>query len=326
MTIQAKHQLLQDIEGDIGEYLTAVNTRRVLGSVDAQLDNYNIEEIRQDFKGDEDDILKAYIEAKTIEGRSPKTINRYSYILERMITAIGKPVRQIGAADIRAYLAAEKGRGLSGRSLEAIRQVASAFFNWSVREGLISKNPMGNIGAIKFTKEIKTPFTPLELEQIKNACTSDRDTALVNFLLTTGCRISEVCGLMRKDINFQSLEVKVLGKGDKERIVYLTEVSAAVLKKYLDNRTDDDPYLFMGLRGPFTPQGCRALLKRIELKCGVPNIHPHRFRRTLATHLIDRGMPIQEVAHVLGHAKIDTTMTYVFISESNVKNAYKKFF
>lgn len=326
MTVQAKQQLLTDIENDVGEYLTAVHTKKVLSSVSTQLENYDVEDVRQNFSGGEDDILKAFIEAKTVEGRSPKTINRYSYMLERMITGIGKPARQITSNDIRAYLAAEKGRGLSGRSLEALRQIMSSFFNWSQREGLISKNPMGNIGAIKYTQEIKTPFTPLEIEKIKQACDNERDLALVNFLLTTGCRIGEVCRLTKADVNFQKLELKVLGKGDKERIVYLTEVSAASLKAYLEHRKQDGPYLFMSIFGPITEQGCRALLKRIEKKSGVPNVHPHRFRRTLATHLIDRGMPIQEVAYILGHSKIDTTMTYVYIDKMNVKNAYRKFF
>lgn len=326
MTIQAKQQLLQDIEDDVGEYLTAVNTKRVLSSINTQLDNYNVEDIRRNFSGGDDDILKTYLEAKSVEGRSAKTINRYSYILEHMISAIGKPVRQITSMDVRAYLAAEKGRGLSGRSLEGMRQAMSAFFNWSQREGLITKNPMGNIGSIKFTKDIKTPFSPLEIEQLKAACKDDRDTAMVNFLLTTGCRVGEVCKLTKDDVDFQRLELKVLGKGDKERIVYLTEVAAAALKKYLKNRKHDGPYLFMTQRGPLSEQDCRHFLKQLEARSGVPNVHPHRFRRTLATHLIDRGMPIQEVAYILGHSKIDTTMTYVYIDKMNVKNAYRKYF
>lgn len=325
MSIQAKQKLVEDIEADVGEYLTAVNTRKVTKTVADKLSDYDIELVRNHFEAGEDDVLKAFLEAKLVEGRSEKTVNRYSYMLEKMISAVGKPVAQINSADIRMYLANERDRGISGRSLEGVRQIMSGFFNWSVREGLINKSPMGNIGAIKFTKEIKTPFSPLEIEQLKQACEDDRETALINFLLTTGSRIGEVCRLTKDDVDFQKLELKVLGKGNKERMVYLTEVSAATLKKYLDNREDDDPHLFTGIRGSLTPQGCRALLKRIEKRCGVPNVHPHRFRRTLATHLINRGMPIQEVAYVLGHSNINTTMTYVYIEKSNVKASYHKY-
>ena len=150
MTVQAKQQLIGDIEDDIGEYLTAVNTKRVVKSVTDKLTDYNVELIRNDFTASDDDVLKAFIEAKTVEGRSEKTITRYSYMLEKMIAQIGKPVAKIDSFDVRSFLSEERKRGLSGRSLEGMRMIMSGFFNWATREGLINKNPMANIGAIKY--------------------------------------------------------------------------------------------------------------------------------------------------------------------------------
>ena len=325
MTVQAKQQLIGDIEDDIGEYLTAVNTKRVVKSVTDKLTDYNVELIRNDFTASDDDVLKAFIEAKTVEGRSEKTITRYSYMLEKMIAQIGKPVAKIDSFDVRSFLSEERKRGLSGRSLEGMRMIMSGFFNWATREGLINKNPMANIGAIKYKKDIKTPFSALEIEKIKRACKTARDRALVDFLTATGCRIGEVCKLTRDSVDFQNMEVLVLGKGNKERVVYLTEVAADSLRTYLDSRSDHSDQLFAGKREMFTEQGCRALLKRLERDSGVENVHPHRFRRTLATNLINRGMALQEVAYVLGHSNINTTMTYVYIEKANVKASYQKY-
>lgn len=325
MTVHAKQQLVSEVENDIGEFLTVVNTKGVIQSLSNRLNGYSVELLDTEYEAKNDDILKAFIEAKSVEGRSEKTLNRYSYMLEKMLSEMGKPAAKVNANDIRAYLANERERGLSGRSLEGVRQIMSTFFNWTVREGLISKNPMSNIGAIKFKKDIKLPFSSLEIEMLKQGCETDRDRALVDFLLSTGCRIGEVCRLKTESIDFQRLELTVLGKGNKERVVYLTEVAAASLKKYLSGRTDNDDHLFTGTRGPLTPQGVRFLFTQLSKRSGVPNVHPHRFRRTLATHLIDRGMPIQEVAYVLGHSNLNTTMTYVYIEKSNVKASYRRY-
>ena len=324
MTVQAKQQLIGDIENDIGEYLTAVNTKRVVKSVTDKLTDYNVELIRNDFTASDYDVLKAFIEAKTVEGRSEKTITRYSYMLEKMIAQIGKPVAKIDSFDVRSFLSEERKRGLSGRSLEGMRMIMSGFFNWATREGLINKNPMANIGAIKYKKDIKTPFSALEIEKIKRACKTARDRALVDFLAATGCRIGEVCKLTRDSVDFQNMEVLVLGKGNKERVVYLTEVAADSLRTYLDSRSDHSDQLFAGKREMFTEQGCRALLKRLERDSGVENVHPHRFRRTFATIMYKRGMPIQEIQALLGHSNINTTTLYIQMDDTLLQASYKK--
>ena len=325
MSIQAKEELVNRFEEKVGEYLTGAHTKKAVADLKETLGDFDVETFGSNYTAVEDDILQAFINAKTVEGRSQKTINRYSYILEKFINAIGVPVSKMTSEQIRAYLVAEKDRGVSGRSLEGLRQVLSSFFGWSQKEGMLVKNPMGNIGAIKYKKEIKTPFSELELDLIKWHCKDKRDRAIVYFLEASGCRVGEVCGLKRNSIDFQNREVKVLGKGNKERFVPLTELAIATVQAYLSSRTDDYDGLFVGQNGNLTEQGMRSILKCIESRSGVPNIHPHRFRRTLATKLIDRGMSIQEVAYILGHSNINTTMTYVFVDKTNVKNAYDKY-
>lgn len=325
MSIQAKQLLIKDIKQEIDDYLPATQSDRVIKSINDALVSYEVEEVSGSYDAKSDELLIAFIDAKEIEGRSKKTLNRYRYILEKMIQGIGIPVSRMTVFHIRSYLMQEKKRGLSDSSLEGLRSVLSSFFSWLYQEGLIQANPLANISTIKCTKQIKLPFSQLELELIKQACRTSRERALVSFLKATGCRVGEVCLLDRDAVDLKNLECKVLGKGDKERIVYLDEVACMELEKYLKSRTDDDPCLFRGIRGRSTEQGVRALLKSLEKRSGVVNVHPHRFRRTLATNLIDRGMPIQEVAYILGHDNINTTMKYVFIEKTNVKAAYRKY-
>ena len=201
-----------------------------------------------------------------------------------------------------------------------------SFFGWLWREGLIEKNPCGNIATIKCKKVIRKPYTPEEVERLKESCLTLRDKTIICVLLSTGCRISEVCNLNRDDIDFQRLECKVLGKGNKERTVYIDSVTAMMLKRYILTRDDITQALFTG-KGTqrLTPHGVRKMLTGVGERAEVENVHPHRFRRTLATNLINRGMPIQEVAAVLGHDKIDTTLKYIYIEDENVKSAYRKF-
>jgi len=221
---------------------------------------------------------------------------------------------------------AEKERGISNGTLDGIRSTLSSYFGWLQKEGLIEKNPCGNLGTIKCAKVVRQPYSSEDLERLKEGCKTLRDKAIVSFLLSTGCRISEVCGLNRDDIHFDTLECKVLGKGNKERIVYLDAVSAMFVKRYLNGRKDDNPALFVGkFKERLEPGGTRIMLKALERRTGVENIHPHRFRRTLATNLISRGMAIQEVAAILGHERIDTTMKYVCLDKSAVKNSYRKY-
>lgn len=270
-------------------------------------------------------LLKKYIATKRLEGRSEKTVDRYLYILRRFMSESQISLTEVDVYALRLYLATLTQNGCSDNTVNGIRAVFSAFFGWLYDEGFIEKNPTANLGVIKCRKTIRLPYSKVELELIKASCPTVRDRAIVEFLLSTGCRIDEMTHLNISDVNFVSQEIKVLGKGNKERIVYLNDVASLHLKTYLASRSDDNEALFVG-KGAIRLQngGVRAMLKRIESQTGVENVHPHRFRRTLATSLIDKGMPIQEVVAILGHANINTTTTYIYTDSENVKATYKR--
>lgn len=329
MTVQAKQQLLTDVTADIGEFLTVTQTNSVRSALSDRLNEYELIELKA---GDPDpyalDMLTMFLDAKRIEGRSEKTIGRYSYLLERMIRDIGLPIEKITVFHLRSYLMQEKNRGLSDTSLQGIRATMSSFFGWLWKENLLQSNPCANIGVIKCQKKIFLPFSATDIEKLKNGCTNARDRSLVCFLLSTGARVSEVTALNRDDIDFQNLECTVLGKGNKERTVYLDEVTAMNLKDYLSERTDSQDALFVARKGAHSrllKSSVEHVLRDLGQRSGVENVHPHRFRRTLATNLINHGMPVQEVAVILGHENINTTMRYVFIDKTNVKNSYRRY-
>lgn len=327
MSIEAKTLLMHELSEKLGSILSADDRDTVLALLSESLVNYNLEHLEgvgSDFESEE--LLEAYISAKRIEGRSEKTLERYAYVIHRMMDAIPIPIRNITVFHIRKYFATEKARGIADRTLEGTREVLSAYFGWLHKEGLLPANPIVNLGSIKYAKVTRLPYSDVDIEQLKECCDNVRDKAIISFLLSTGCRIGEVCTLNRQDIDFVNRECIVLGKGSKERTVYLDDVTVMQLKRYLDSRTDDNEALFVW-KGAIRlqPGGVRNMLKKVSGKAGVNNTHPHRFRRTLATNLIDHGMPIQEVAAVLGHDKIDTTMGYVYIDRENVRNSYNKY-
>ncbi len=327
MSVQAKQNLVSDVAERVGEFLTATDTAKVSTALTDVVTNYDVEMLNIDsIDSDSLDLLKYFLDAKQTEGRSAKTVERYSYILEKMLKGVGIPVQRITVYHLRSYLMEEKNRGISDRSLDGLRSIMSSFFGWLTKENLIKSNPCANIAPIKCQKKIRLPYSATDIEKLKTNCTCIRDKAIVCFLLATGARISEVCALNRTDIDFQNMECTVLGKGNKERTVYMDEVTAMVLKEYLATRTDTYEALFGG-KGTkrMTPHGVRNMLVDLGETAGVEHVHPHRFRRTLATNLINHGMPIQEVACILGHERIDTTMKYVYIEKSNVKNSYRKY-
>ena len=325
MAIEAKATLLNEMERALAAEVTAAERDRILAILTEALDRYDLTIIQQDGI-QQDDLLDAYLSALAIEGRSAKTIERYRYLIGRMMAAVRTQTRQITVYHLRRYLSDEKARGISDRTLESTRQVFSAYFNWLQRERLIDQNPTANLGAIKYQKKEKDIYSDVDIERMKFGCRSLRDRAIVAFLRATGCRISEMCGLDRGDVDLQSLECKVLGKGNKERTVFLDQVAAATLQAYLDTRTDDHPALFIG-KGTtrMHPGGIRKMLVDLGAAAHVTHVHPHKFRRTTATNLIRHGMPIQEVAAILGHDKLDTTMQYVVLDKSDIKNSYRKY-
>ena len=326
MPIEAKALLLNHMESTLSNTLSVNQMYEVLNALSNELANYQVEQ-NVGSSDVEDDFLEAFLSAKEIEGRSPKTLERYKYIIGKFTDAVDLPTREITIFHIRRYLTDLKNRGLADTTLEGQREVFHSYFTWLQKENLINTNPCANLGVIKCQKRVKLAYTEVDLERLKMHCTRIRDKAIVCFLLSTGCRISEMTQLNRDDIDIQKRECKVLGKGNKERIVYIDAVAAMTIAEYLANRTDDLPALFIGKRTErLSPGGVRAVLKVIQSRAHIETkVHPHRFRRTLATNLIHRGMPIQEVAKILGHEKLDTTMKYVCINNNDIKYSYNKY-
>ena len=324
MAIEAKALLLKNLEQQLSTAITAAEMSKVLSAVSDQLAEYSVEYATQDIRMD--DLLDAYTAAMQIQGRSEKTIKRYRYLIGRMMEDVNVPTRSITVYHLRQYLAKEKARGISDRTLEGTRQVFSAYFNWLHREKLIDTNPTANLGAIKYPKKIKVTYSEIDIEKMKFCCKTLRDRAIICFLLSTGCRISEMIRLNREDVDLNNLECTVLGKGNKERTVFLDSVTGMLIRDYLTQRKDDSPALFISkLKQRFSAQGVRAMMVKLAKASAVDHVHPHKFRRTLATSLIRHGMPIQEVAAILGHDKLDTTMQYVVLDKTEVKHSYRKY-
>lgn len=297
-----------------------------------ELNNYEIQERCTDVALADDSadrMLKKFLATKRIEGIAESTLVRYAEENKKLIRFLAKPLYEVSTYDIRFYLSYRRENSekkLGNRTLDGMRRCYSSFFSWLSAEGLIGRNPCAAIKQIKYRKEVKKPYSAAEMEKLRRACANKRDLALLDFLYCTGCRVSEVARLNIDDIDFENMECTVLGKGNKERTVYLSEVAAMNLGEYLASREDGNEALFTG-KGTerLGKNGIEVLLKRLGKKAGVINVHPHRYRRTLATNLLDRGMNIQDVAVILGHADLKTTQVYCYISQKNVKNAYSKY-
>lgn len=329
MAIDTKISFINRLEKKLEYVLTVKDMNAAMKAALETLEHYEMFE-RTEENPETDDLLQCYLAAIRVEGRSRKTVDRYTWVLGHLIRDSGVSVRNITVYHIRGWIAREAARGIQDSTLKGYREIFSAFFNWLHRENLIERNPMANIGPIKCKKKKRKPLSDVEMEKLCMNCSETkyplRNRAIVEFLKATGCRISEVTELDRGQVDLQKLEVTVLGKGNKERKVYLTPVAGMVLKDYLDSREDENPALFTGRRKErLQPCGIRAMLNKLAEAAGVENVHPHRFRRTLATNMNRRGMPVEEVAAILGHEKLDTTMKYVALNDDDIKNAYRRY-
>ena len=328
MSLEAKTLLLNRVEESLSDKLTVKDSNTAMITFSDELQAFDVEHASTDYQENGDTYLKAYLNTKALEGLSPKTLERYEYEIKRMMHYLQIRTKEITIYHIRGFLAYEKQRGLSENTLRGKRDIFHAYFGWLHKESLLSKDPSVNLEPVKVPKKYRKPFSDLELEMIKESCKTPRDKALVRFLLSSGCRVSEVIELNRDDVDFGSKECIVHGKGNKERKVFLDLSTIHYLKLYLDeDRFDHHPALFLSSRiERLTAHGVRSMLKIIEKRSGVENVHPHRFRRTLATHLIDRGCPIQVVSLILGHDKLDTTMKYISYTTSMIKESYSKYY
>jgi site-specific recombinase XerD len=274
-------------------------------------------------------LLEVFIAAKRIEGCSEKSLKYYNATICNMIDTIKKPVREICTDDLRGYLADyQKERGSSKVTIDNMRRIFSSFFGWLEDEDYIFKSPVRRIHKVKTEKTLKETFSDEGLELLRDACEEIRDLAIIDLLASTGMRVGELVRLNREDINFHERECVVFGKGDSERVVYFDARTKIHLLNYLDGRNDDNPALFVSLPLPrkrLLIGGVETRLREIGKRADMQKVHPHKFRRTLATRAIDKGMPIEQVQRLLGHVKIDTTMHYAMVNQTNVKNSHRKY-
>lgn len=275
------------------------------------------------------DLLKAFINAKRIEGCSEKTLKYYQSTINKMLSSTDKHLTHITTDDLRDYLAEyHRANTCSKSNIDNIRRILSSFFSWLEDEDYILKSPVRRIHKIKSAKTVKETYTDEALERMRDNCGNLRDLVIIDMLASTGMRVGELVGLNRADVDFESRECIVFGKGSKERPVYFDARTKIHLKNYLESRSDDNPALFVSLLKPYNRlkiSGVEIRLRELGRRLGITKVHPHKFRRTLATKAIDKGMPIEQVQKLLGHSKIDTTMQYAMVDQNNVKISHRKF-
>ena len=276
-----------------------------------------------------DKLVDSFISSKRIEGCSEKSLKYYQKTINNMLGAVGKQVKHIDTDDLRKYLTNYQEDNNSSRvTIDNIRRILSSFFSWLEEENYIMKSPVRRIHKIKTASTIKDTYTDEALEQMRDDCTDLRDLALIDMLSSTGMRVGELVLLNRSDIDFEERECVVLGKRNKERIVYFDARTKLHLKQYLDSRTDDNEALFVSLKAPYNRLeigGVEVRIRKIGKRLNIHKAHPHKFRRTLATMAIDKGMPIEQLQQLLGHRRIDTTLQYAMVKQSNVKIAHRKY-
>ena len=326
-----RNEFVNNLKCSMKWYLDQSNLDKVMANIIELLDPYELSE-RVTTLVPKDDIneriARNYMNCLALNGKSNNTIYMYLRQIARFNKFTGnKSFKDIRTFDIRGYLAQEKVNGLSSVSLENIRTSLNAFFRWLVDEEYIDKNPCGAIKPIKCHKEIKHPFSTVEQDALRNHCKDLKERAMIEVLLSSGVRVSELVGLDVADIDFNNKAVHIRhGKGDKERCTYINDLALNYLVKYLLDAQITVGPLFQNKSGKrYTTAGIRFILNQIASRANVQNVHPHRFRRTFATTLATRGMDIQDIQTLMGHIDINTTMVYVTSSDTKVNNSYRKF-
>lgn len=330
MEKDCKVDLIRAVQERILPTLGMEAAELVEAALTVELEKYNVTERCTDLVPYDDEnqrILKRYLACLMIDGKSEKTIKAYRRTIIKMTECLQKKYVEIGPYDIRLFLAYEKSRGVSNATLENTRANLSAFFQWLTVEELVDKNPCMNIKPIKCPDKERFPLSSVELDALRMACKGTRERAMIELLVSSGVRVSELTGLDVEDISLPNLEVHVKnGKGGKDRTTYINEVARTHLSRYLKEHGITSGSLFLNGKGSrLNPGGVRFILNQIAKRAGVENVHPHRFRRTFATSLADRGMQVQEIMRLLGHTNINTTMEYVSMSDDRIRISYKQY-
>jgi len=276
-----------------------------------------------------EEYLKMFIEAKQIEGCSARTLQYYQVTIEHLLKNTDTVIRKITTDEIRTYLAEYQQRNNCSKvTVDNVRRNISSFFSWLEEEDYILKSPMRRIHKIKTRQPVKEIISDEVIERLRDSCRCSRDLAMIDLLYSTGIRVGELVGLNISDIDFEERECVVYGKGDKERRVYFDAKAKLHLQNYINSRTDTNPALFVTLDSPYERlkiSGVEIRVREIGRKLNIEKIHPHKFRRTMATRAIDKGMPIEQVQKILGHSQIGTTMQYAIVNQSNVKTSHRRY-
>ena len=325
-----KQDLILEILQQMNNHLNNAEAKYLQQVLEHTLFNYSVErKTNAEFEDDSNELLEKFLSSKRIEGSSEKTLSYYKATIGKMLKTVNKSVRIIVTEDLRSYLTSyQEERNSSRITIDNIRRILSSFFSWLEDEDYILKSPVRRIHKVKSAINIKETYSDEDMEKMRDNCTELRDLAIIDMLSSTGMRVGEMVLLNKDDINFEERECVVFGKGSKERIVYFDARTKIHLQNYLYSRNDSNPALFVTLRSPherISIGGIEVRLRKLGKQLDISKVHPHKFRRTLATMAIDKGMPIEQLQRLLGHQRIDTTSQYAMVKQSNVKNAHRKY-
>lgn len=310
---------------EMSDYLTPAQMQRLQAVLFRHLSENESPKNQQDNQL----YLRLFLDAKRIEGCSERTIAYYRATVERMLQSIATPIRKIATDEIRKYLVEyQQVNNCSKVTVDNVRRNISSFFGWLEEEDYILKSPMRRIHKIKTRQNVKHTISDEEIEKLRDGCKCARDIAMIDLLYSTGIRVGELVNLNIANIDFEERECVVFGKGDKERKVYFDARTKLHLQDYISHRTDNNPALFVTLDAPYDRlniSGVEIRVRSLGRKLNLDRIYPHKFRRTMATRAIDKGMPIEQVQRILGHSQIDTTMQYAMVNQNNVKSSHRKY-
>ena len=324
-----KEKVIKEIEQKMASILNNEQKEKLKEVLLYTFYNIEVTSIKDELVEDTTDYAKMFIAAKRIEGCSERTLNYYETTIKTMVEKLSKKINSIETEDLRNYLSEYQAKNNCSKvTIDNVRRILSSFFAWLEDEDYIMKSPVRRIHKVKATQTVKETYTDEELEEMRDACVEIRDLAMVDFLASTGVRVGELVNLDIVDIDMQERSCVVLGKGGKEREVYFDARTKIHLQNYLNSRTDNNPALFVSLLRPYDRlkiSGVEIRLRELGKRIDIKKIHPHKFRRTMATKAIDKGMPIEQVQVLLGHRKIDTTLQYAMVNQNNVRNSHKRF-
>ena len=324
-----KENLIKDVLQEMLQYLNNVQSTKLQEVLHNTFIRYEVVESKQQDDNLERNYLELFLAAKRIEGCSDKSLKYYKATIERMVNTICKSVKHIDTDDIRNYLIKYQDQNKSSKvTIDNIRRILSSFFSWLEEEDYILKSPVRRIHKVRTGSNIKETYSDEVMELMRDNCSELRDLAIIDMLASTGVRVGEMVLLNRTDVDFNERECIVFGKGNKARVVYFDARTKIHLQNYLKSRSDNNLALFVSLKAPHNRLqigGVEARLRRLGKLLGIHKVHPHKFRRTLATMAIDKGMPIEQLQQLLGHKKIDTTLQYAMVKQSNVKISHQRY-